>query len=226
MPRLLIADDHALFREGLRLLVERSGEFTVCGEASDGAEAVSLALRLKPDLVILDIAMPRMDGLQAARRIRALSDVPILFLTVHDSDSYFFQALEEGASGYVLKDSVAADLLAALRVVLAGNVYLSPSVTRRLVDEYLRRVARGEELKSYATLTPREREVLNLIAQGLTSREIAERLVVSLNTVQTHRLHLMEKLDLHSRAQLMQYAVRLGMASPPSARAAETPDEP
>lgn len=215
MPTLLIADDHALFREGLRLLIERGGEFTVLAEAADGLEAVDLALRLQPDIVVLDIAMPRLDGLEAARRIRERSRVPILFLTVHDTDNYFFQALEIGASGYVLKDAIGADLVAALRIVYAGHVYLSPSVTQRLVEEYLRRVAHGDELKSYSALTSREREVLSLIAEGLTSREIAERLVISLNTVQTHRLHLMEKLNLHSRAQLMQYAVRLGLVKPP-----------
>lgn len=216
MPTLLIADDHALFRQGLRLLLERSGEFTVLAEAADGAEAVDLTLRLKPDIAVLDIAMPGIDGLEAARRLRRLSDTPILFLTVHDTDNYFFQALEIGASGYVLKDAVGADLVAALRVVHAGGVYLSPGVARRLVEEYLRRVARGEEMKSYAALTAREREVLNLVGEGLTNREIAERLVISLNTVQTHRLHLMEKLDLHSRAQLMQYAVRLGLVKSPA----------
>lgn len=214
MPTLLIADDHALFRAGLRLLLERSGEFTVCGEAANGAAAVALTQHLKPDLVLMDISMPVMDGLEAARHIRAQSTVPILFLTVHDTDTHFFQALEVGANGYVLKDAAATDLLTAVRAALAGNVYLSPSVARRLVEEYLRRVARGEEVRSYATLTPREREVLHLIAQGLTSREIAARLVVSLNTVHTHRAHIMEKLGLHSRAQLIQYAVRLGWIQP------------
>lgn len=212
--KLLLADDHALFREGLRLLLEQSGQFEIVGEANDGQQAVNLALRVNPDVVVLDISMPGMDGLEAARRIRIHSQVPILFLTVHDTDGYFFGALEAGASGYVLKGAVGADLISALGVVKSGGVYLSPSVARRLVEDYMRRVALGEERKSYDTLTPREREVLAFIGQGLTNAEIAERLVLSINTVQTHRLHLMEKLNLHSRAQLVQYAVRLGLLGP------------
>ena len=209
--RLVIADDHALFREGLRLLLEQTGDLTVAGEAADGQEAVDLVARLQPDMVLLDISMPRVDGLEAARRIRAVSQVPILFLTVHDTDNYFFGALEAGASGYVLKDAVGADLITALRVVHNGGVYLSPSVAKRLVEDYLNRVAMGEELKSYDALTPREREVLELVGQGLTNQEIAEHLVLSVNTIQTHRLHIMEKLNLHSRAELMKFAVRLGI---------------
>ena len=212
--RLLIADDHALFREGLRLLLEQAEEFTVVGEASNGLEAVEQAARLQPDVVILDISMPTVDGLEAARRIRAHSSVPILFLTVHDTDNYFFEALQVGASGYVLKDAVGADLITALEVVRRGGVYLSPSVSKRLVEDYLQRLALGEEHESYDTLTQRERDVLQLIGQGLTNREIADRLVLSVNTIQTHRLHIMEKLDLHNRAQLIQYAVRMGLLKP------------
>ncbi|MBI2888290.1 MAG: response regulator transcription factor [Chloroflexi bacterium] len=212
--RLLIADDQALFREGLRLLLEQTGEFTVVGEAADGLEALEQAEALRPELVLMDISMPRMDGLEAARRLRARLGVPVLFLTVHDTDSYFFGALEAGASGYVVKDAVGGDLIAALRIVHSGGVYLSPSVTKRLVEDYLHRVSLGEERKSFETLTHREREILRLIGQGLTNHQIAERLVVSINTVQTHRLHIMEKLNLHNRAQLMQYAVRLGLIRP------------
>lgn len=208
--RLVIADDHALFREGLRLLLEQSGEFTIVGEASNGLEAIELAARLQPDVIVMDISMPGVDGLEAARRIRDAGSVPILFLTVHDTDNYFFGALEAGASGYVLKDSVGADLLAALRIISQGGVYLSPSVAKRLVEDYLRRVSSGEERKTYDTLSNREREVLQLIGDGLTNQEIADKLVVSINTVQTHRLHIMEKLNLHSRAELMKFAVRLG----------------
>ena len=212
--RLLIADDHALFREGLRLLLEQTEEFTVVGEAANGLEAVEQTARLQPDVVVLDISMPAVDGLEAARRIRAHSPVPILFLTVHDTDNYFFEALQAGASGYVLKDAVGADLITALEVVCRGGVYLSPSVSKRLVEDYLQRVEKGEEHETYDTLTNRERDVLQLIAQGLTNREIADRLVLSVNTIQTHRLHIMEKLDLHNRAQLVQYAVRMGLLKP------------
>ncbi len=214
LSRLIIADDHSLFREGLRLLLEQSGEFTVVGEAADGRQAVELTSQLRPDVVVLDISMPILDGLEAARRIRSAGDTPILFITVHDTDDYFFGALEAGASGYVLKDSVGADLLAALWIVQHGGVYLSPSIAKRLVEDYLRRVARGEERKTYSNLSHREQEVLQLIGEGLSSHEIADRLVVSVNTVQTHRLHIMEKLNLHSRAELIKFAVRLGLIKP------------
>lgn len=214
--KVLIVDDHALFREGLRLLLEQSGQFTVVGEASDGQEALDVLNRTSPDIIILDISMPRMDGLEAARRIRARLQTPILFLTVHDTDNYFFDALEAGASGYVLKDAIGADLIAALHVVHGGGIYLSPSVTKRLVEDYLMRVALGEERQSFDTLTPREQEVLQFIAQGLMNREIAERMFLSVNTVQTHRLHIMEKLNLHNRAQLLQFAVKLGIYRAPA----------
>lgn len=210
--RVLIVDDQPLFREGLRLLLQQMGGFAVLGDAANGEEALIQAQNHQPDVVLMDISMPGMDGLEAARRLREAGFVaPILFLTVHDADSYFFKALELGASGYVLKDAVGADLATALRVVYNGGVYLSPSVARRLVGDYLRRVVSGEEQKSYSLLTSREREVLELIGQGYTNREIADKLVLSVNTVQTHRLHIMEKLDLHSRAQLMKYALRLGL---------------
>jgi two-component system, NarL family, response regulator NreC len=215
--RVLIVDDHTLIREGIRLLLEQTGEFHVIGEAASGPEAVALAEELRPDIVVMDISMPDGDGLEAARQIRANHTVPILFLTVHDTDTYFFGALQAGASGYVLKDAVGDDLLAAARVVHRGGVYLSPSVTKRLVEEYLRRVAVGEESKSFEGLTPREREVLRLVGEGLTNQQIADRLVLSVNTVQTHRLHVMSKLNLHNRAQLTQYAVRLGLLQPPAA---------
>lgn len=210
--RVLLVDDHALFREGLRLLLEQIGGFKVVGEAANGKEAVMQAQRLQPDVVVMDISMKELDGLEAARSLRLGGfTAPILFLTVHDSDSYFFRALQAGASGYVLKDAVGSDLATAMHTVYQGDVYFSPSVARRLLEAYLRRVAGGEEQNSYDLLTQREREILQLIGQGYTNREIAEKLLVSINTVQTHRLHVMEKLNLHSRAELMKYAVRLGL---------------
>lgn len=211
--RVLVVDDQPLFREGLRLLLQQIEGFTVIGDASDGREALPLARELEPDVVLMDISMREMDGLEATRLLRASGfEAPILFLTVHDADSYFFKALEVGGSGYVLKDAVGADLAAALRVVHSGGVYLSPTVAKRLVEDYLQRVVSGgEEEKTYKLLTSREREVLGLIGQGYTNREVAEQLVLSINTVQTHRLHIMEKLNLHSRGELMKYALRLGL---------------
>lgn len=210
--RVLLVDDQALFREGLRLLLQQMGGFMVLGEAANGKEALIQAQRLQPDVVVMDIAMGEMNGLEATRALRLAGfKAPVLFLTIHDSDNYFFGALEAGASGYVLKDAVGSDLATALRVVHQGGVYLSPSVARRLIEHYLSRVALGEEQKSYALLSRREKEILGLIGEGNTYREIAGRLLISINTVQTHRLRLMEKLNLHSRAELMKYAVRLGL---------------
>ncbi|MBI4282579.1 MAG: response regulator transcription factor [Chloroflexi bacterium] len=210
--RVLLVDDQTLFREGLRLLLQELGGFIVVGEAANGKEAVVQAQRLQPDVVVMDITMGETNGLEATRGLRSVGfKAPILFLTIHDSHEYFFGALDAGASGYVLKDAVGSDLATALRVVHQGGVYLSPSVARRLLEDYLFRVASGEEQKSYALLSRREKEILEFIGQGFTNREIAEKLLISINTVQTHRLRLMEKLDLHSRAELMKYAVRLGM---------------
>lgn len=210
--RVLLVDDHTLFREGLRLLLQQIGGVIVIGEAANGKEALIQAQRLQPDVVVMDIAMGDMNGLEATQALRLAGfKAPILFLTIHDTDNYFFGALEAGASGYVLKDAVGSDLAMALRVVHQGGVYFSPSVARRLLEDYLSRVAVGEEQKSYALLSRREKEILEFIGQGYTNREIAEKLLISINTVQTHRLRLMEKLNFHSRAELMKYAIRLGL---------------
>lgn len=210
--RILIVDDHALFREGLRLLLQKMEGCTVVGEAANGKEAVEQAQKLRPDVTLMDISMPVMDGLEATRILRQSGfEAPVLFLTEHDADSYFFKALELGAGGYMLKDAVGADLAYALRIVNNGGVYLSPSVAGRLVKDYLQRVVLGAEDKTHDLLSSREREVLGLIGEGYTSREIAQKLVLSINTVQTHRLHIMEKLNLHNRAQLVKRAVHLGL---------------
>ncbi len=210
--RLVLADDHVLFREGLRSLIESWDQVEVVGEAGTGAEAVALARELRPDMVIMDIGMPVMNGLEATKRITAeLPEVKVLILTIHATDEHFFEALAVGASGYVLKEAASADLRAALEAVQRGGLFLYPSVARRLVEDYLRKVSTGEERTSYDTLTQREKAVLQLIGEGLSSQEIAERLVLSVNTVQTHRMHIMEKLNLHSRAELMRYAVRMGL---------------
>ncbi|MDP6799945.1 MAG: response regulator transcription factor [SAR202 cluster bacterium] len=210
--RILIVDDHALFRQGLRALLETEGMAQVVGEATDGNEAVAKARELGPDVVIMDIGMPGMNGLEASRIITQQSpETKVIILTVYDSDNYFFEALDSGASGYVLKQAAFTDLQMALDAVRRDGVFLYPSLARRLVQDYVDRMGSGEERTAYLTLSPREGEVLELIADGRTSREIADLLTISVNTVQIHRSHIMEKLNLHSRAELMRYAVRMGL---------------
>lgn len=210
--RVLMADDHTMFREGVRLLLETRGGFEVVGEAATGKEAVELARSLRPDVIVMDIGMPDMNGLDATRLIQA--DNPssrVLILTMHDTDEYFFSALDAGASGYVLKEAASNDLVNAIESVSRGGMFLYPSLATKLVEEYLRRVGSGEERSSYDALTPRERQVLQLIGEGRTNQEIAEKLGLSVHTVQTHRVHIMNKLGLHNRAQLVSYAARLGL---------------
>ncbi len=214
--RVLIVDDHALFRQGIRSLLESSGIAKVVGEAGTGREAVTKTRQYRPDVVIMDIGMPDMNGLEASRLItKEMSDVRVVILTVHASDEYFFEALNSGASGYVLKEAAFNDLQMALEALQDDGVFLYPSLTRKLVQDYLRRMGSGEERAAYETLSPREREILQFIAEGFTNNEIADRLVISINTVQTHRSHIMEKLNLHSRAELMKYAIRMGLLRRP-----------
>jgi len=210
--RVLLADDHTLFREGIRLLLGRQSDMEVVGEAADGREAVELAHGLQPNVVLMDIGMPRMNGLEATRVIHTQDpNVRILVLTMLGTDDYFFRMLEAGASGYLLKEAASTDLLSAIRSVHKGEMFFYPSLAKRLAQEYLRWVSSGEERSSYDSLTEREKEVLRLIGQGHTNQEIADILCLSVNTVQTHRTHIMNKLNLHSRAELMKYAVRLGL---------------
>ena len=210
--RVLLAEDHILVREGVRALLEAQPDMEVVAEASDGSEAVRKALDLLPDVVLMDITMPGTNGLEATRLIRkAAPGVHILALTMHGTDDYFFRLLDAGASGYVLKESASSDLLSAIRAVHRGGVFLSPSVAKRLVDDHLRRASEGDQRPGYDSLTDRERQILKLIGEGCTNQEIAQKLCLSVNTVQTHRTHIMDKLNLHSRAQLMRYAVRIGL---------------
>lgn len=208
--RLLIADDHTVVREGLVALLSDELDLVVVAEAGTGAEALKLARRHRPDVALIDITMPDMSGLEATREITAdLPDVKILILTMHDEEAFFFEALQAGADGYILKGAHSDELRNAIRAVYEGGVYLSPKLAGELVREVAPR--RPAPAPQDDPLTPREREVLSLIARGLTNRDIAERLTLSINTIKTHRLHIYRKLDLHDRAALVRYALQHGM---------------
>ncbi len=212
--RILIAEDHRIVRDGLRMLLQGEPDFTIVAEAENGREAVSRARETRPDLAILDISMPELGGLEATRLIKAESpQTQVLILTMHESDEYFFRALEAGASGYLLKKAATQDLIAAARSVARGEAFLYPSVAKKLIGDYVRRVEPGAEAGGYGTLSEREREVLLLLAEGLSNQEIAERLSISQSTLQTHRAHVLEKLGLRTTADLIKYAVQHGLVS-------------
>jgi two-component system response regulator NreC len=210
--RLLLVDDQEIVRAGLRSLLERYPEVEVVGEAAEGKEAVALATQLRPDVVLMDITMPDIDGAEATRRIKALApEVDVLALTIHEDEAYFFEMLNAGASGYVPKRASPEELLAAIDVVAAGEVFLHPVVAGALVQDYLRRVRSGTERESYDGLTPRQQEVLTLIAEGLSNQDIGTRLGISVRTVERHRENIMDRLNLHSRTDLVKYALRKGL---------------
>ncbi|MFI7125461.1 response regulator [Nonomuraea sp. NPDC050153] len=210
MIRVVIADDQALLRGSFRVLVDSEPDLAVVGEAATGVEAVSVALEQRPDVVLMDVRMPEMDGIEAARRLRDVSRV--LVVTMFDLDSYVYDALRAGASGFLLKDTPPADLLAAIRVVASGEALLAPTVTRRLIEEFTRTPVLPR-VKGLDGITEREREVLMLIARGLSNGEIAEYLQVSLATVKTHITRLLAKLEARDRAQLVIAAYESGLVS-------------
>jgi len=213
--RVLIAEDHAVVREGIRMILDAQADLKVVGEAKDGDEAVRLARQLRPDVVVMDISMPRRNGVEATQEIRRLlPETQVLILTMHEEESYVFQLLRLGAAGYVLKRAAATDLVEAVRAASRGEAFLYPAVARSVVQDYLDRMRTGEGAGRYDGLTDREREILVLIAEGLTNSQIADRLFISVKTVQTHRAHIMEKLDLHDRSLLVRYAVRKGLIQP------------
>jgi len=208
MIQVLLADDHRILREGIRALIEDQDDMQVVAEAEDGLAAVKKVAKLKPDVVVMDIAMPLLNGLEATRQIhRDYPQVRVLILTMHENEEYIRQVLAAGALGYVLKDAAARDLLGAIRSVYQGEAVLSPAITRLVIEDYLRW---GDIRPEDTTdgLTAREREVLQLIAEGYTNKEIAGILSLSVKTVQSHRTNLMNKLDLHDRGELIKYAIQ------------------
>lgn len=210
--RLLLADDHAVVRSGLRLLLEAQPDMVIVGEAENGRDAIDRTAELKPDVVLMDVEMPGMNGIEATRHIKSRSqETAVLALTMYEDDQYFFEMLRAGASGYVPKRAAPDELASAIRAVSRGEVFLHPSLAGRLVQDYL--VRRDVETQEPAVddLTPREQEVLTLIAQGLSNGEIAEQLVISAKTVDRHRENIMRKLNLHNRVDLVKYALRKGL---------------
>ncbi|MDX2599694.1 response regulator transcription factor [Streptomyces caniscabiei] len=212
--RILLADDHHLVRRGVRLILDSEPDLTVVAEAGDGAEAIEAAHTHHPDLAILDIAMPRMTGLQAARELsRTQPELRILMLTMYDNEQYFFEALAAGASGYVLKSVADRDLVEACRATMHGEPFLYPGAVNALIRNYLDRVREGQPPPARA-ITDREEEILKLVAEGHTSQDIADLLVISVKTVERHRANLLQKLGLKDRLELTRYAIRVGLIEP------------
>jgi two-component system response regulator NreC len=206
--RILLADDHTILRQGIRSLLESEPDLDVVGEAEDGHAVVKMACELQPDVVVMDIAMPLLNGLEATRQIKR--DCPrarVLILTMHENEEYIRQVLASGAMGYILKDAAATDLIGAIRTVNRGESVLSPAITRLVIEDYLR-WGDLKDVNPGDDLTPREREILQLIAEGYSNKQIGEILCIAVKTVQSHRTNLMAKLDLHDRSELIKYAIR------------------
>ncbi|GAA0324759.1 response regulator transcription factor [Bacillus carboniphilus] len=213
MIRVLLVDDHAVVRMGLRMLLEPNTKMEVVGEASEGNEAIQRALELKPDVVLMDLSMPHgKDGLSATIELKkSLPETEILILTMHDDEEYLFRVIQAGASGYILKSAPHEELLSAIESVATGRAYLYPTATKRLMQEYVEKLNQGGNMDTYSLLSDREKEVLTLIAKGYTNKDIAEQLIISVKTVETHKSNLMEKLQMKTRPELVKYAVQKGL---------------
>ena len=210
--RIVLADDHNIIRSGLRLLLERQPDFKVVAEAADGRQAVQLVAKHHPDVVILDIGMPELNGIEATRQIVAQESHPnVVILSMHSDESYVLRALKAGARAYILKNAAEADLIRAVQAVSEGKSFFSPVISKMLLEDYVRQVREKEVEDSYDLLTPREREILQLIAEGKTNKEIATILGLSPHPIETHRGNILEKLNLHSVPELILYAVRKGI---------------
>jgi DNA-binding NarL/FixJ family response regulator len=212
--RILLADDHTVVRKGLRLLLESQPDFQVIADAADGRETVALAERSTPDGVVMDVAMPGLNGIEAARQISAkLPHTAIVFLSMHSDESYVLKALKSGARAYLLKDSAENDLINAVKAVREGKAFFSPAISKMLIEDYMRQMQHRAVEDSYDLLTTREREILQLFAEGKNNKDVANMLNLSLYTVETHRSNIFQKLNLHSTAELILYAVRKGVIS-------------
>jgi DNA-binding NarL/FixJ family response regulator len=212
--RILLGDDHTLLRQGLRKILQERPDWEVVAEAGDGRDAVRQALAVQPDIAILDIGMPLMNGIEATRQIvRRRPDIHVLILSMHANEAYIIQALKAGARGYLLKDSADTDLIRGVAAVASGKSFFSPAVAKVMLDDYVRHLADKGIADRFDTLSEREREIFQLVAEGRSNKEIAELLSVSLATIETHRAHVLQKLDVHNTAELVLYAVRRGVIS-------------
>jgi two-component system, NarL family, response regulator NreC len=212
--RILLGDDHTVVRQGLRKILEEQPEWQVIAQASDGRQAVQQTLALLPDVAVLDIAMPLLNGIEATRQIvRRAAAVHVLILSMHAEEAYVTQAVQAGAKGYLLKDSADSDLVRGVAAVAAGKSFFSPAAAKVMLDDYLRHLSQKGIVNRYDALSEREREVLQLIAEGRSSKEVADVLSISPATVETHRTHILQKLDVHNTAELVLYAVRRGVIS-------------
>lgn len=213
--KVLIADDHEIVRSGVRMLIDVESDMSVVGEAADGNEAVTMAKQLRPDVVVMDISMPDLTGIEATKAMQASSpEVHVVGLTMHSDERYFFELLKAGASGYVVKGGAPHELIDAIRAAAQGKAYIHPSLAGKLISGYVQQSASSGGSAATGSLTEREQEILQLIAGGLTSRQIADKLIISINTVERHRSNIMTKLDLHNKAELVKYAFQKGLITP------------